>query len=375
MKKVRYLISLLLVVTLLLCACGNTADKTSKEENMITDEENRTDNEGTEENNVEKPEPGILICGEFHSNAKYIEMELERWCELYSKGVRHMFIEYSYANAQYLNEWMHAEDDEILNKLFKNSEGTAGSSPEMRVFYNRIKTEYPETIFHGTDIEHQYETTGPEYLCKLRLEGKEDSEEYRICSERIRQGKEAHDYSDDAHFHACREKYMVQNFIDEYEGLTGEFIMGIYGAAHTDPEQMAIGGLCDSMAKVLKEKYGELMQFEYMWQTEPIRTDKITVAGKEYEATYFGSDNPGAWGSKCVSWESWRLENAYDDFKDKTIVRALEYVYFRTKIEIGQVFMFRITYLDGKIEEYYYRSDEDNIYDGRRCMVQFEVGE
>ena len=68
MKKVRYLISLLLVVTLLLCACGNTADKTAKEENVITDEENRTDNEDAEENNVEKLKPGIYLCAEMHSD-------------------------------------------------------------------------------------------------------------------------------------------------------------------------------------------------------------------------------------------------------------------------------------------------------------------
>ena len=53
-----------------------------------------------------------------------------------------------------------------------------------------------------------------------------------------------------------RELCMAQNFIREYERLRNEKIMGIYGAAHTDPGAIAWGGTVDCMAKQLYKKYG-----------------------------------------------------------------------------------------------------------------------
>ncbi len=386
MKTNKRLMALILAVILMLCACGKTNTTARNDENVIANEDTNTDeiNQNEEEDYVEedseddrvKPDPGILICGEYHSVKQLCERELNIWGELYANGVRHLFMEHSYAFAQYLNEWMRADNDEILNMLFEKTAGTAGSSQVTWDFLQKIKSDYPKTIFHGTDIEHQFQTIGAMYHKKLEEEGKKDTEAYQICRERIEQGKQAYKYDDKASFYACREKYMIENFIKEYDSIPDEFVMGIYGAAHTDPADKAPGGLCDSMAFSLKEKYGDLLQFEYMWYIDPIRTDKITVCGKEYDATYFGNDLPELWGNKCISWEVWRIENAYDDFKDKPDAdNWLQYNTFRTTIELGQVFMFRVTYSDGTFEEHYYRSDEGQVYDGVRYMVEFLLDE
>jgi hypothetical protein len=38
-----------------------------------------------------------------------------------------------------------------------------------------IKNNYPETIFHGTDVSHQYETIGQFYLDYLVTNGLENT--------------------------------------------------------------------------------------------------------------------------------------------------------------------------------------------------------
>ena len=50
---------------------------------------------------------------------------------------------------------------------------------------------------------------------------------------------------------------------------------------------------------------------------EVIKKDIITVNGKEYEASYFGESDMSSWSDVFSKRKFWRLENAYDDFKDK----------------------------------------------------------
>ena len=353
MKKVKWLLSLLLAVVMLLSACATQGGTANKEEKL---------------------KPGILLCGEGHSDQRCIDRELELWDEFYSKGARHLFLEDSYASSKLLNDWMKAEDDEIFDALFENSKGTQGYSQVMSDFFHNIKENYPETIFHGIDIEHQYKTTGEMYLEKLRNEGKEDSEEYKLCSENIEQAVEAYKISDISEFFAYREKYMISNFEREYEPLKDEFIMGIFGSAHTDPENLDDMQSGPTLAKKLKDTYGDLVQTEEMIWRDPIRVDKITIDGKEYDASYFGFDDEREWGDDCESWEIWRIEDAYDDFKNyRTNEDYAQYYYFPEKIELGRVYMFRVKYYGGTSYEYFYRSDADYMYYGTRCVVGFDV--
>ncbi len=91
-----------------------------------------------------------------------------------------------------------------------------------------------------------------------------------------------------------------------------------------------------------------------------MRKDKITVKGKEYEASYFGEMDMSTWSEVYQKREFWRLENAYEDFKKcPRLSNVLPYNnYPPIDIEVGQVFV--VDYYrkkDGSVERAYYVSD------------------
>lgn len=102
--------------------------------------------------------------------------------------------------------------------------------------------ECPETVFHGTDVGHQFETMGLRYIAYLTQQGLIDSENYRLAQECIRQGKDYYkDDSDRDGISEAREAYMTSNFITAYGRCSGK-VMGIYGSYHTvlsNPQRMA----------------------------------------------------------------------------------------------------------------------------------------
>ena len=63
---------------------------------------------------------------------------------------------------------------------YYDTDGTLTHVPEVLEFYKSIKKNCPETIFHGTDVGHQYETTGERYLNNLERIGAVDSKEYNL---------------------------------------------------------------------------------------------------------------------------------------------------------------------------------------------------
>ena len=98
------------------------------------------------------PAGQIYLYGEIHGIAAIEEYEAERWKECYERGMRHLFVELSHYTAQWLNLWMDAEDDEILEQLHQDWESTLSSGAETLDFYRTIKEQCPETVFHGTDV-------------------------------------------------------------------------------------------------------------------------------------------------------------------------------------------------------------------------------
>lgn len=195
----------------------------------------------------------IMLLGERHGVKRYYDMELEYWKDCYeNRGVRHLFLELPYYDGEFLNIWMQSDDDELLDKMFEEIQGTESDTPDYRNFFLTIKRDFPETVFHGTDIGHQYETTGERYLEYISTQSSGDmthSENQRIALENIWQGKMA--YSAPAsEFLTVREPYMISNFIREYDNIGRPGIMGIYGTYHT---VMA----SDRMAGELKEYYGD----------------------------------------------------------------------------------------------------------------------
>ena len=175
--------------------------------------------------------------------------------------MRHLFVELPYYTAKFLNLWMKADNDAILDAVYADWEGTASYTPVVKAFYKSIKTQYPETIFHGTDVGHQYFSTGKRFLEYLEQNNLQDSEQYILTQEAIAQGEYFYDKSDDVY----RENKMTENFIREFDALNpqGEEkitkIMGIFGAAHTGLNAKDFAKKTPNMATQLQKYYGNII--------------------------------------------------------------------------------------------------------------------
>ena len=311
----------------------------------------------------------IFLYGEQHGVAAIFDKEFEIWREYYQNdGMRHLFIEYPYYTAEYLNMWMRDGGDEILDAVYADLDGTAAHVPAMKDFFMRIKDECPKTVFHGTDVGHQYETTGKRFLETLS----ETDERYVLTQEAIDQGREYYERADAVY----RENKMTDNFIRHFDLLDGEDVMGIYGTAHTGLDAKDTTGNVPCMANRLKERYGVQARSEDLsWirdGVEPSRTDEIEVNEKRYEALYFGQQDLAGFNDYAYR-EFWRLEDAFDDFKDRPKTGdVLPYNNYPMPIETGQVFVIDYTSTDGNVTRTYYRSDGDR-WQGSPATVQFTV--
>lgn len=196
----------------------------------------------------------VNLYGEAHGYREYYDLELRQWKEYYAQGCRNLFVELPYYSAEFLNLWMQADSDELLDTFFAEIRGTQGGNDLYYAFFREIKDKYPETVFYGTDVGHQYDTTGARYLEYLENNGLKDSENYALAQECIRQGKEYRiEDTDGDGISPLREGYMISNFIDAYTRCGGGKIMGIYGSYHTDLRYP------DVMAARLRTHYGDAL--------------------------------------------------------------------------------------------------------------------
>lgn len=120
---------------------------------------------------IPKNQVSIYLYGEYHGNKSHIEKEIEIFKNHYENGVRDLFTETEYYTAKMLNIWMKENGDAILDVIFRNNRGTQANTKEQKEFYLKIKKDFPETVFHGTDIGHITET-GKWYLGYLKRERK-----------------------------------------------------------------------------------------------------------------------------------------------------------------------------------------------------------
>lgn len=335
--KVCILIALLIVVLLAFNACS-------------------TD---TKEPSANEPANGqIYLYGEMHGNDDIYAAELQRWGQYYQEqNMRHLFVELPYYTADFLNIWMQTDNDDILNEIYEDLQGTVTYDTNMRDFYRQIKQNYPETVFHGTDLGHQYNTTGQRYLDYLQAQGLKDSEAWQTAMECIEQGKYFYDNNGDMDY---REDMMTANFIREFDKLAGADVMGIYGSAHTWLDDTDDNSC---MANRLLAQYGEAVHSEdlsylALADIEPLRLDKLEIAGREYTAAYFGEEDLTAWLPEYKCRRFWRLEEAYADFKDcPTNGDMLPYNNYPMMIKPEQVFLVEYETADGEILQWYYRAD------------------
>ena len=177
----------------------------------------------------------IFLYGESHADPACLEKELAAWSDCYAGGMRDLFIELPFYSAEYLNRWMHADTDELLELVYNAMEGTQMHAPCVLDFYRSIKSRFPDTVFHGTDVGHQFSTLGTAYLALLESEGRKNSTEYLQAEAAIEQGRTyyAMQAEDPNAAFAYREQQMVDNFLHEYAVLDQKNVMGIYGSAHT----------------------------------------------------------------------------------------------------------------------------------------------
>lgn len=316
----------------------------------------------------------IYLYGETHAVEQILEEELRLWQEFYAQGLRHLFVELPYYTAQYLNQWMQADDDEILMQVYADWNGTASHSANVSRFYRQIKETCPETVFHGTDVGHQYQTTGRRYLNDLTRQGLADSEEERLTRQNIEQGEQYYRSRDDVY----RENAMVENFLREYALLDGESIMGIYGSAHTGLEALDWSGQIPCMANQLRQAYGDRLHSTDLSMQgltgEPIRAALFTINGKEYRAGYFGEEDLSrVLEGKYLSRQFYRLEGAYDDFKTaKRTGDILPANNYPMPIAEGQVFAIYYTLADGTGRWQYYRCDGSE-WNGQLATLEFQI--
>jgi hypothetical protein len=302
----------------------------------------------------------IFLYGEIHGVEEMMDIQLEIWHDYYhNEGMRHLFVEFGYFTAEFLNIWMKSDSDDILDELYRDWRGTQVHVPYTKVFFKTIKDEYPGTIFHGTDIGHQYGTTGRRFIKYLEDNGLEGSEQYLLAQEAIEQGR--HTYRNRSFDDEYREIKMTENFIREFDKLTDQNIMGIYGSAHAYFGIMYFADF-PTMAENLRERYGDAVHSVYLHfllkAIDPIRVDMITVGGKEYEASYFGKQDLSVWFDSLLHREFWRLEDAYEDFKNSPKTGdVLPYDNYPMFIETGQVFVIEYTMTDGSAYREYLRSD------------------
>lgn len=148
--------------------------------------------------------PEIILIGEAHHIKRIQDKELELYRDFYEKGGRHFFIEHGYSWASYMN---------MIMKSDKSFKSMLGDDPDLDLdFYQTIKDNFPETIFHGIDAE--LSTIGEQWLQLLKDNDLGTEDEYNTILEVIEQGKTVHShygYNKDVY----REEYLTKNFIRE----------------------------------------------------------------------------------------------------------------------------------------------------------------
>ena len=315
---------------------------------------------------TEKSRGQIFLYGEIHGIPRILERQLEIWRDYYhNQNMRHMFIEFGFFVAEYLNVWMQSDNDDMLYELYEDWADIGEFMRYYIEFFRTIKREFPETVFHGIDVGFSHSTIGERFLQYLRDNDMQGTERYLLTVEAIEQREHFLRYND-FEFRVTR---MTENFIREFDRLGDRNVMGIFGAFHTSLGLYSYSRsdlpAIPTMAQRLRERYGDSVHTtdlsRYARLIDPIRVDIISISGVDYEASYFGTDFT-AFGD-FVSRSFWRLENAYDDFSVKpTNGDWLPFDNYPMWIEINQVFVVDIARTDGAVLRLFFRSDGEYWY-------------
>ena len=263
-----------------------------------------------------RAERQVLLCGEAHDEAQCKEQELALWRACYAAGDRDLFLELGAATTELLNRWMRTGDESFWDLVYRNWEGTLSQTELTEDFYRQLRADCPETVFHGIDLEHQYRTTGRFCLALLEKEGRKGTDEYRRAALAMEQAKRFYQGEGDLSLwdNAYREDTLAENFRTAYEALGRRRVMGIFGAAHTDPYGTNYyTDTTPSMAAQLKERYGGRVRVRDLRGEGVLQRTTLNIAGAEYGAIYYG-ETPLRNMGLIRSCQVWRLVDAYETF-------------------------------------------------------------
>ena len=316
----------------------------------------------------------IYLYGETHADPACLEQELAAWDGYYHElGMRDLLIEVPSYTAQFMNLWMKAEDDAILSRLFEDWEGTAMHDQGVWDFYKSIKEQCPETVFHGFDVGHQYNTTGTRYLIGLALTGQMGSADWDETQQTIEQGKQYYQTGDDVY----RENIMAENLARIFESLPmGASVMVITGSAHSNLYAMDYNtGTVPCMAGQLRQQYGAALQARNLSDginyTRAGDTQLVRLAGTDYTAVCLGEQDLSSRLPGYQSRTFWLVEGAYEAACALPATgEFLPYDNYLNPVEEGQVY--RVDYLlaDGSAESRYYRAD-GTLWQGQPATAGF----
>ena len=301
----------------------------------------------------------IYLLGEEHSNKAILDRELAIWKEHYEAGMRDMVVELPYYSAEFLNQWMHADNDDILLQLFDSMKGTASASQDSLEFYKAIKANYPQTVFHGTDVGHQYDTMGKHYLEWLERNQLQESEAYRLTQTNIQQGKSYYHSKQGTKDYESRENAMANNLIFVINRLKKP-VMGIFGGAHTENGQKAWNADISNMITMLNWHYQSNIQSVNMlleMNTLNYTEGTITLAGKTYKTREYAPLNFPS-GARFKSQKFTLVEDAYDDFK--ALNRTGDYLpvkQYPVLTDKGQIYIIETMKHDGSILKFIHATD------------------
>lgn len=317
----------------------------------------------------------IYLYGESHSNQAHLDQELAAWADLYqNQGVRDLFVELPSYDAAYLNLWMKAEGDAVLTRLYEDWEGTAGDSQATWNFYQAIKANFPETVFHGFDVGHQYNTSGTRYLMGLFLSGQMGSADWDLTQKIIDQGKTYYSTGDAVY----RENQMAANLMEAFDALpAGTSVMVITGSDHSNLYQNDFAtGTVPCMANQLRQVYGENLIARNLTQgfdySQTGETALVTMAGKQYTALRLADQDL----SSLPGYQSrtfWLVQDAYQEAKTLPLAGdVLPYDNFPWDVAEGDVFATHLVLADGSTQWSWYRSD-GTFWQGQPTTLGFDA--
>ena len=112
-----------------------------------------------------------------------------------------------------------------------------------------------------------------------------------------------------------------------------------------------------------------------MNEEQIIRTDTLSINGKDYTAPYYGTQDFSDPALPFRSAEFWHLENAYSDFAEypRTGDLALPDADYPMYIETNQVYVVDFTFRDGNIYRKIMRCDSGVTYNGMRMTQEINL--